>query len=117
MRQRWASTHGAGLTLLCVVSACVSVWEARGATPALELSASSDVSVQLGGSVVHDEEVSRDDLMGAVVPVAFPGLDSGAAVTAFESLPGGDLLLAFESASCCPGTRPRSRPAPATSFG
>ncbi len=83
---------------MLLVSAAV-----RAATPALELSTSADVTVALGATLVTDEELARDDLAGAVVAVGFPGLASNAAVIAFESLPGGDVLLAFENAVVLPG--------------
>lgn len=89
----------AGLVLFLAARAVGAV------TPLLEISGSPDVSVDLSGTLVDGDEVAVDDLDGSTAALDFPGpISGGADVAAYAALPGGEALLAFESAVVLPGS-------------
>ena len=62
-----------------------------------DLYLSPDVSVELSGRVVHDEDVGQDDLVGSVVVASLGGLPAGTDVDAFALLEGGGSLISFDT--------------------
>ena len=89
---------GSGLLWLMLTAS-----SAAAATPLLEMDASPDITVDLSGTLVEDEEAARDDLAGSVSAVSFAGLPSGADVIAHHVLSDGDQLLAFDTTVSLPG--------------
>ena len=67
------------------------------ATTLLQLSASPDITVDLSGTVLDDEDVGDDGLAGSVVDVGLPGLPGATDVTAYHVTLGGDVLLSFDT--------------------
>ena len=89
----------AGAALLSFLGASAS----SALTPLLDVSVSPDVSVELSGTLIHDEAVGVDLLGGAVASQSFFSIPAEAELIAFDLLPGGDVLLAFANALLLPG--------------
>lgn len=60
------------------------------------LELSTDVSVDLSGTVLHDEDVGIDDGVAAVVTESLGALPASADVAAFHALTNGDKLMSFD---------------------
>lgn len=58
-----------------------------------DVSASPDVTVDLSGTVVDDDEAAIDDLMGGIGLEGFGGLPDGVDVDAYHEVPGGAVLF------------------------
>ena len=61
------------------------------------ISLSPDITVELGGEIVSDEDVAVDDQAGGVVPVDVGILPDGADLTAYYRFATGDQLMAFDT--------------------
>ncbi len=83
-------------TLVILLLSCV-VLSAPGHLRAQTVHLSTDVSVDLAGTVLDDEDVGADDSSGSVLPEALGSLPKSADVDAFHTLPGGDRLLSFDT--------------------
>jgi hypothetical protein len=67
------------------------------------ISLSPDITMELAGEIVTDENVAIDDQTGGVVPADIGTLPDGADLTAYHVLPTGDQLMAFDT-SLMPGS-------------
>jgi hypothetical protein len=90
-----------GAFLLAVLSLTGLAWnEARSQT----LEYSPDITVDLSGVTVADEDVVTDNLMGIVVPMNLGTLPEAADVDAYQRLGNGDQLFSLDVASELPGS-------------
>ena len=97
MRLRRGSGWAAGRAALLALAL---VW---GASPAQsQISYSPDVTVQISGTVVSDEDTALDDLGGSVGVTDLGSLPTAAEVDAY-SLDGGDRLFSLDITSVLPG--------------
>src|SRR5438876_385981 len=77
--------------------------EAQGLTALNSIRYSPDITVVLGGTTVDHNQVAEDDLAGTVTLVNIGSFPPTAIVTAYDRLPNGDQLLAFDTPVALPG--------------
>ena len=75
---------------------------AQAVIPAGIVSVSPDVSVEYAGTLVHDEEIAVDNLLGLVLDEGL-GAESADALDAYHLESNGDRLLSFETTVELPG--------------
>jgi hypothetical protein len=68
------------------------------------ISLSPDITVELAGEIVTDEDVAVDDQAGGIVRVDVGILPDGTDLTAYHVLPTGDQLMAFDTTLTLGGT-------------
>jgi hypothetical protein len=76
---------------------------ARGLTALKSIRYSPDITVVLGGTTLDHNQVAEDDLAGGVTPVGVGAIPATAIITAYDHLPTGDQLLAFDTTVSLPG--------------
>lgn len=84
---------GAPLLRLIATLLLLLVPSAAGA----EVSAAPDITVDLSGVTVDDDEVAIDDLMGGIALESFGGLPPGVAVDAYHDLGSGEVLFSTDA--------------------
>lgn len=62
-----------------------------------------DITVVLDGTTLDHNQVAEDDLAGGVNPVNVGAIPATAIITAYDRLPNGDQLLAFDTTVTLPG--------------
>lgn len=72
-------------------------------TPLNAIRYAPDITVVLGGTTVDHNQVAEDNLAGAVSLVNVGAIPAAAIITAYDRLPNGDQLLAFDTTITLPG--------------
>jgi len=83
--------------------AMVAARAAFSLTPLSAIRYAPDITVVLGGTRVDHNQVAQDNLAGTVTPVNVGAIPSTAIITAYDQLPSGDQLLAFDTTLALPG--------------
>ena len=73
------------------------------ATPLVDVRVSSDTTVALGTTVVHDEDVAKDSLAGTPTLLSVGSIPSAADLDAYSVRANGDQLLSFDTTVVLPG--------------
>ena len=76
---------------------------AQALTPLGSIRYSPDITVVLGGTTLNHNQVAEDNLAGGVTLVNVGAIPSTAIITAYDRLPNGDQLLAFDTTVTLPG--------------
>lgn len=91
---RWFAVYALALLIAPV---------AFGLTPLTSIRYAPDITVVLGGTTVDHNQVAQDNLAGSVSLVNVGPIPPTAIITAYDRLPTGDQLLAFDTTVTLPG--------------
>lgn len=90
---------------LAVFTLVMLVGQAAFATTTLKsIRYAPDITVVLSGTTLDHNQVAEDNLVGSVSPVNVGAIPSTAIITAYDHLPNGDQLLAFDTTVTLPGS-------------
>ena len=103
--------------ILIVIGLAGLVEPSFGVTPLLDLNASPDITSDLGGTIINDNQAVRDDLAGTITLQAFSAVTENANLVAYERS-GSGTLLTFDISITLPGSSSTitARPADVVSF-
>ena len=103
--------------ILIVIGLAGLVEPSFGVTPLLDLNASPDITSDLDGTIINDNQAVRDDLAGTITLQAFSAVTENANLVAYERS-GSGTLLTFDISITLPGTSSTitARPADVVSF-
>lgn len=85
-----------GKPLLTATLAVITGAASAGTAPIEQLTVSPDVTLDLAGQLVSDENAAVDDLAGVVILESIGAIPPNADLTAFHVAPNGDTFLVFD---------------------
>ena len=88
---------------MAAVGLCAWPMASFALTPLQSLRYAPDITVVLGSTTLNHNQVGEDNLAGSVTPANVGAIPPTAIITAYDHLPNGDQLLAFDMTVTLPG--------------